>query len=90
MSCNKECKGLVFSGYSQVFYSNGRLEHKQGFRLLKRASCKECIDRENGIWTYLKGTINEGYRLHDKIIDNYKSYKAYVTSDGEIYFKEKV
>ena len=34
------CKGLFFRGYKNTFWSDGRYETKQGFRLLKRKSCK--------------------------------------------------
>lgn len=37
-----ECRGLWFRGYSNIFYSDGRFEKKQGIRLLKRRSCKGC------------------------------------------------
>jgi len=37
-----QCKGLVFRGYSNTFYSNGRIERKEGIKLLKRMSCSGC------------------------------------------------
>lgn len=89
MSCgNKEkCKGLIFSGYSQVFHSNGRLEHKQGLRLLKRASCTDCVNRRDGIWEYIRDTINEGCDLGVKgELSSFHNYKAFVDEDGAISF----
>jgi len=38
-----ECKGLVFRGINTTWYSNGRLENKQGIRLLKKKSCPGCL-----------------------------------------------
>ena len=39
-----KCNGLVFRGYSSRFFDfkSKRLEKKEGFRLLKRESCKGC------------------------------------------------
>lgn len=36
------CEGLFFRGYSSMFfdYNTGRVERKEGVRLLKRKSCK--------------------------------------------------
>lgn len=34
------CKGLFFRGYSSTYYDNdGKIERKEGLRLLKRKSC---------------------------------------------------
>ena len=41
-SSEPECKGLVFRGYRSTFYSKGRLEMRQGVRLLKSKSCPGC------------------------------------------------
>ena len=40
----KECKGLIFRGYSYMFYSHKahKIEWQQGIRLLKKKSCKGC------------------------------------------------
>jgi len=37
-----KCKGLVFRGFSSMFFSDGRLEERRGIRLLKRESCAGC------------------------------------------------
>lgn len=39
-----KCKGLVFRAYSSTFfnYKNGKVEKREGFRLLKSKSCKGC------------------------------------------------
>ena len=36
------CIGLTFRGYRNFYYQDGRLELKQGIRLLKRKSCPGC------------------------------------------------
>lgn len=34
------CKGLFFRGYSSIYYKDGEIAKREGFRLLKRKSCK--------------------------------------------------
>jgi len=39
------CKGLLFRGYSSLYYDNdGKIERKEGLRLLKRKSCNAFED----------------------------------------------
>lgn len=39
------CKGLFFRGYSSIYYDNdGKIERKEGLRLLKRKSCNAFED----------------------------------------------
>tara|TARA_R100000951_G_scaffold116766_1_gene130562 strand:+ start:4827 stop:5126 length:300 start_codon:yes stop_codon:yes gene_type:complete len=79
------CKGLIFSGYSQVFWSNGRVEHKQGFRMLKRASCKGC-EKCRGLLDYFIECIGEDAHLGHKEICNYSCYELTCDYDGEFNF----
>ena len=39
-----KCKGIFFRGYSSTFfnYKESRIERREGFRLLKKESCKGC------------------------------------------------
>lgn len=41
---DEKCKGLIFRGYSSIFYDDltKRVEYKQGIKLLKRKSCLGC------------------------------------------------
>jgi hypothetical protein len=43
-SLKNECKGLVFRGYASSFYDikRGRVEWREGIRLLKKKSCPGC------------------------------------------------
>lgn len=36
------CKGQVFKGYNSTFYHKGRIECRQGIRLVKSLSCPGC------------------------------------------------
>ena len=43
------CKGQVFKGYSTLFYHKGRIERREGIRLMKSLSCPGCEDC-GGAW----------------------------------------
>jgi len=34
------CEGLLFKGYSSIYYKDGEINRKEGLKLLKRKSCK--------------------------------------------------
>jgi len=48
------CIGLIFRGYRNFYMQGGKIELKQGIRLLKRKSCPGCNDCE-----YLLEDANE-------------------------------
>ena len=83
-----DCKGLVFRGYSQVYSSkSGYFEHKQGFRLLKRKSCKGCPNC-GGLLEYANEALCDGQCLHDDIIEDGSIYSLTCYGDGEFQFSE--
>lgn len=53
---DEKCKGLVFKGYSNIFYDpkTQRIEKKEGIKLLKKRSCnwEEC-DKEDNVCDWL-------------------------------------
>ena len=51
----EKCKGLFFRGFSSIFWKEGNLESREGFRLLKRKSCPGC---EHCYW-YFEMTDND-------------------------------
>lgn len=59
----ESCKGLIFRGYSCVFEMNGKIERKEGIRLLKRESCPGCKD-----CGYLMDEIREAVCSHTLIL----------------------
>lgn len=71
------CKGLIFRGYSNTFFSNGRIERKEGLRLLKRESCPGC---ENECQSHILENIHDD--LECKLI------VLPLIEDGELYFLE--
>lgn len=88
VSGSETCRGIIARGYSQIFTSGRRIEHKQGLRILKRKSCLGCeicgdnyyyIMNEYDWWCSLK--------ILDEPIEDGKLYRIYLQGyedDAEI------
>ncbi len=59
----EDCKGLVYRGYVNEFYFDGRYELKQGLRKLKKKSCPGCYH-----CGYLEDEMNEFISMDTRII----------------------
>lgn len=67
-----QCKGLVFRGYRNSYYKDGKFELKQGIKLLKRKSCPGC--EQCG---YLLDDLKEFAGTDSLIIPDIKDFKEY-------------
>jgi len=65
----KDCKGQVFRGYSSLFYHKGRLERREGIRLMKSLSCPGC------------GVCGGGWAIRE--INDHIEYESLLMSDIE-------
>lgn len=75
------CKGQVFKGYSSFFYNNGRIERRQGIRLMKSLSCPGCEDC-GGAW--MLGEVREHIECETFLmpeIEHGKLYEIRVTNE---------
>lgn len=64
------CTGLLFKGYSSTFSANGRIENRQGVKLLKKKSCK-CLS--------CMGMLEE---IEEAIRSNYLDLPAVIEEDA--------
>ena len=60
------CKGLIFRGHRTMFVKDGRIELKQGVRLLKRKSCKGC-DKCEWWWDSLNEDVENEHIIFPEI-----------------------
>jgi hypothetical protein len=86
------CKGIVAVGYSNIFFSNGRIEHRQGLRILKRKSCLGCFVCGD-TYNYISQEYDFGCDswLTEQHIKDGKFYKIYLSGwedDVELNIKE--
>lgn len=72
------CKGLVFRGYVNNFFSGGKIEMSQGLRLLKRKSCPGCMQCGSMLDDLHEFMCDEGIIMPD--IEPGKLYGVRVTN----------
>lgn len=86
----KECKGLFFRGYSNIYTIGAELHIKKGFRLLKRKSCTGCPKCDH-YSDMMRDMIPSGnYIIPDPIIDGglYTVRVGNVSTDWESGFAD--
>ena len=72
-----QCKGLVFRGYSSTFFSNGRIERREGIRILKSKSCPGC---DNKCSSHILEDIHDDLDMDILVLPSIE--------DGKLYFLE--
>ena len=76
------CKGQVFKGYASLFCHKGRVERRQGIRLMKSLSCPGC-EHCGGGWMLSEGPdhIDCGTLLMPEI-ENGKLYEIRMANES--------
>jgi hypothetical protein len=87
------CTGLVFRGFNSMFFSGGKLERREGIRLLKRESCNGCekcgwmlenLSQDDCSETIIMPTIDDGKVYTVKITNESRDWETGYVDDYDL------